>query len=247
MILAGCGRIAFDGSPGVDGGPGDDAPTIDAAADSSLVRRPAMFQDANGSSAAGTTLTIPWAAPVTDGSTIVVATLNFNAGAVAASTIGVRDDAGQVYVSANARATWTGTAGQVEIWYLPRSGPGPTKVSIDSSDATSRSAWLLEVANLDPDVPLDAVGVINNAATNGAPPAPMVIPTRSPALIVSVILITGAVTQIAAGNDFIALGSLNGDAAAYAIVDAAGTYGAVWDAPGSDNYGSSTAAFLGAD
>jgi hypothetical protein len=244
VILAGCGRLAFD-EPNADAAKAD-APSIDATGDAPTAR-PFLVQEAIKSGTNGTSLVVGLDMPVSPGSMLVVATLNFNIGGTAAATTGVADGAGNSFTSANARATWTGTEGQVEIWYLPSAGAGVTVVTIDSAALTSRSAWVLELGNMKADQPLDVVNVVSDGTTNGMPLAPTVSPSRAPAVIVSAILLSGAVTQVTSGNGFVPLPSINGDAAAYAIVDAPGTYGAVWDAPGSDNYGSSTAAFLGAD
>ena len=244
VILAGCGRLAFD-EPSADAAKAD-AAILDALVDGP-VPRPFLVQAVTASGTNSAVLLVGLNLPVTAGSMLVVTTLNFNVGGVAASTIDVSDDAGDVFTSTNARAMWTGDDGQVEIWYQPGAGGGATTVSIASSGLTSRSAWLLELANMEPVQPLDAVTVTNDGITNGAPIAPTVNPTRPPAVIISAILLSGAVTQVTSGNGFVPLPLINGDAAAYAIVDTPGMYDAAWDAPGSDNFGSSTAAFLGAD
>ena len=176
---------------------------------------------------------------------IVVATLNFNIPGVAEPIVSISDDVGNLYASADAAGTWSGQQGKVEIWFATETDAGARAVTVTSAAPTTRSVWVLEFANMAPVDAIDAAAGVSDLSTGGQPAAPVVTPGRAPAVVVSVILLTGMVTQVAAGSPFVPLPLLNGDAAAYQIVDAPGTYGAVWDAPGSDNYSSSTAAFLG--
>lgn len=238
LFLAACGRIGFEPQASIDS-------SLDGElATDAFVARPELVQ-ARGLRLGGPSTMAIGLAPTRAGSLLVVGTLNFNINAIAEPTVSITDDAGNTYVSANCRALWTGDDGAVEIWYASNARAGATTVTINSAGPTSRSTWVLEFANMDPSAPVDDVGTFNDAPGGGTVAGPSVSPSRPFAVIVSVILISGVVTQVSPGDEFINLEIINGDAAAYVITDRLGTYAASWDAPGSDNNSSSTAAFLG--
>ncbi len=206
--------------------------------------RPELVQVSTGSALSTSDATVGLA-PTRAGGLIVIATLNFNIGATAETVASITDDVQNDYVSAGARARWNGDEGAVEIWYAAGSRPGATSVTIASAGVTSRVAWALELANMEQVVPLEAVGQIDDVPPVGGMPAAPVVAVTGPAVVVSLIMVNGNVTEVVAGNPFSLLPAINGDGAAYAIVDAPGSYGAHLNAPGSGNYAAVTAAFRG--
>ncbi len=229
LLFAGCGRLGFapEASPDASG------------ARPELVQvRTTRDLDVNG-----TTVNL---APTRAGGLIAIATLSQNIGGTAESVVSIVDDAQNNYVFAGARALWNGDDGAVEVWYAASARPGARVVRIFSTGNTSRVAWALELANMKGTAPLEGVGKIDDQPSTGEGmlAAPMV-GVSGVAVVISLVMVNGNVTQVGADNPFALLPVINGDAAAYAIVDAPGSYGAIFDAPGSGNYAAVTAAFRG--
>ncbi len=233
LLLAACGRVGF--APEL---------TSDAAVADATVARPELVQVRTADDANVNASTVNLA-PTRAGGLIVIATLSHNIGSTSEVVAGITDDAQNSYVFAGARASWNGDDGVVEIWYAPNARPGASIVRIASTGLTTRVAWALELMNMEPTAPLVAVGQLDDQASTGSTPAAPVVGAPGGAVVVSLVMVNGTVTQVAAGNPFSLLPVINGDAAAYAIVDAPGSYGAVLEAPGSGNYGAVTAAFRG--
>lgn len=236
LVLAACGRLGFDPQASADAAVGE-TDASDAA-----VARPEVVQVRTANNADGTAITVNLD-PTRAGGLIVIATLCFNIGATFQPVLSVVDDVQNTYVSSGALARWNGDDGAVELWYAANARPGASLVRVASTGTTSRVAWALELANIAPTSPLESAVALEHLG-QAMPFAPDVSASGS-AAVVSLIMINGTITQVAAGNPFVLLPVINGDAAAYAIVDAPGTYGAVVDAPGSSSYAAITAAFRG--
>jgi hypothetical protein len=149
----------------------------------------------------------------------------------------IDDDAGSLYVSANA----TFTRGQVagEVWYVASGGGGATTLTITDSTAQQREVWFLEIAGVGV---LDARQTASDASETGMLVAPAVTPSRVPAVIVAVINVDSLPMDLS--PDFTPLPLLNGDPSAYAVVTAAGTYGPTWTTGVAAGYGAATLAFV---
>lgn len=236
LLLAACGRLEFDPQASAD------ATTGETDASDAFVARPELVQTmtANNTGAASLMVNL---APTRAGGLIVIATLCYNISATAEPVLSIADDVQNNYVSAGALAPWNGDDGAVEIWYAAGARPGASSVTISSTGVTSRVVWALELANIAPMAPLESAMQLEDPG--GSMPAAPVVGASGRAAVVSLFMVNGTITQIAAGNPFVLLPVLNGDAAAYAVVDAPGAYGAVVDAPGSGSYSAVTAAFRG--
>jgi hypothetical protein len=232
-VLAGCGRLSFDRATSEVM---DDARMGDSATDAARPL-PRLLQSASSEQLDSLVATVVLDQPTQAGSLLVVATLNYNLGDVAPLTTVTSD--GVPFTSANARALWNGDDGACEIWYAAVAA-GTTKVTLESPQLTNRYTWVLELANVST---LDEVGSVSNAMSTGSPQAPLVTLQRSPAVVVSILMIAGFAQGISAGNDFIPLPTIDGDSTAYRIADQPGSYGARWDSTGVV-YAASTAAFV---
>jgi hypothetical protein len=224
LWLTGCGRIGFD-ALGAD----SVVPADAAFATPQLVQT-----QLNGGT--GTSIGVVVTA-TTANSLVVVATGSWGPSSTIA---GVSDDAGNIYVSANARAT-TG-AGAGEIWYASNAAAGATTITVTWISSTNTEAWVAEVSAMDP-TPLDTVAVQSDGVITNPVSAPTVT-TTAPAFVVTML---GGVSSVGAIHaPFTAMPTLYGDDMAYTIATAAGAYGATWDDANVGAYHASTAAFKAA-
>jgi hypothetical protein len=235
LLFAACGRIGFDGVA-------DDAAPEPDTGDAAAVVLPEIknVQTGMDGPADVTMFGIP---STREGSLLILATVSFEIGGTGALVSSISSDVGDSFVSVGQVANWTGDDGRTEIWYAPDGKGGATQLTIQSEAVTQRELWFLEVANMDP-VPLDAAMAISDHPSDPMPGAPAITPTRRPALVVSIMQISGFLTEDGIASPFIALPVVNGDDAAYAIVTEPGAFGARWTAPGTDNYAAITAAFF---
>ena len=219
LLLGACGRVGFD-----------ETAIADAPAGLQVVQTAAMLATAGD-------ISVPLA-PTRAGSLIIVTSGNFGPPSTIAS---ISDDVGNVYVTANALSIATGLDVD-EIWYASAAKAGATTVTVHSAAASKREVWLLEVLGASA-APLEIVGVANNAAASTTPSSSPVTPTVVPALIVAVGDFDTGVSGLHAPSAFTALQILAGNDTAYQLVEAPGTYIAVWDDPSLGTYCTSAAAF----
>jgi hypothetical protein len=222
--LACCGRLSFDPmSHPVDG--------------SNAAVMPALVQT-QAETATGSTAGLP--IEPTQAGSLLVMMVSSDVGQVPVDAIS--DDAGNVYTSANVLAATPGLAADAEIWYAAASKPGGTVVSVTGSASTTRDVWFAEIGAatlvLDRAAPQDD-GMQTTADVHG----PSITPARTPALIVTMVVVNANISSLVAPSQFIGLPVEHGDDAAYALVDAAGTYSATWDASGSGPYCGAIASF----
>jgi hypothetical protein len=213
LVLAACGRMGFD-------------PIGDVSVDAAGATAPAMVQTSSGHSANGQAITATLA-PTGADRVVVIAAVVYDG---ASSITSIDDDAGTTYVTASARATAGGDA--TEIWYAPQPHAAATRVTVHLSDAVGGATWVAELAGVDPAMPTPAI--TSNEMSDTTIVAPAMITTLPDELVFSVAADSlGDITGLHAGNDFTALPVIAGDAAAYRIAIAPGSYAAEWD--GSTN------------
>jgi hypothetical protein len=211
VCIAGCGRVGFN-----DG--------LDASAamrDSGSVARdtsaptitPSVVQMTATSSASTVALEVTTAA-TGSGHLLVMVTDSWNDPQPAAA---ISDNAGNVYVSANAAA---GDGDDyIELWYVADSKPGATTITIQQTVSSTRDAWWLEAADVMTSAPVDVLATVNNGPQSSTTTAPAVTPTVFPSLVVSGTAIVGDAITLVSTN-YTALPVIDGNDAAFAIVTA---------------------------
>jgi hypothetical protein len=216
LLLAACGRIGFDTT--------------------AVTGVPAVVQSQS-------VLIIPPMTPVVGlsptlaGDVIAVATSNIDASDQ--PLVSISDNIGDTFQSAHCNYIFATTTG--EIWYAVTRGDA-LQISIVDSSPVRREIWVLEIAHADeliamtsvsnasaspvspidagPTAPVDASGDLIASA-----PTVTVTPTRVPAIVFS--LFNTGEEQALEGN-FTALPVLNGDDAAWLVVEAPGSYSPAW-------------------
>jgi hypothetical protein len=166
------------------------------------------------------------AIPATGTGHLMVVGLMFNGGTYATS---VSDDAGNAYVSADAKA-YVGNR-STEIWYAVNSKPGATVVTptfADSPVHVEITVWEVSgISNPAPDVTNTSSG---NVTLNNTP-GPAVVTTQAGDFIVSILFAVDSVfTGVSTGNDFTNDFMTNGNGWAHITSNSvpAGTYQASW-------------------
>jgi hypothetical protein len=245
VLAAGCGRVGFtalgDGSPHPHGdGGASDALSGDGGSGGSLalVTTGTAFLAPNGSTTATVTT-----APVGAGHLLIIPIVIY--ASTASSIVSVTDNAGNNYVSGGALCSAGSGNNSVgtDVWYAKNTTAGATMVSVTFSANRGAVVWLLEVAGADPAAPLEASAKVQLPGAATAP-APSVSTTSAHAVVVSVIGTTnGNVTSLQNGSPFTMFPLQSGNDAAYDLVNAPGSYGAVWNEGAQSNDCASTAAF----
>jgi hypothetical protein len=199
----------------------------------------AIVNKASGFGNPITNLTIP----ATGSGNLIAVAVMFN-GTTSVAT--VSDNAGNAYVSAQARSTVNQFS--AEIWYAVNSNSGATVVTPTfNSSPTHVEITEWEVSGLSTEAP-DATSIANGkvAANNTAGPA--VTTTHSGDFILSILLAgTANFTGITSGNEFTDDFTTNGNGWAHITSDSAtaGTHQASWyTASPTGPYCASTVAFL---
>ncbi len=219
LVLAGCGRVAFD-------------PTcVGSGSAIALVQKQALLVKTNP-------ITVPLA-PVHEGDLVVVATTNIDD---ATTTVGsITDDAGNSYATTMATDTCTsGVTVREEIWAGRALQGGATSLSIMSTAAVGRETWVFEIAGV---THVDVINTVSNGTAGTSVQAPAVIPTSVPAAVVSMANVPSMVTSLVLGDFEPQLG-LKGDDAAFAVASTPGPYGATWTIDVSGTYCAASAAFV---
>ena len=136
--------------------------------------------------------------PATGTGHLIVVALMFNGGTYAT---GVSDDAGNAYVSADAKA-YAGAL-STEIWYAVNSKPGATVVTPTFADSpTSVEITVWEVSGISTSPP-DVSNTSNGVFTLNNTPGPAVITTQAGDFIVSILFAVDTnVSGISTGNEF---------------------------------------------
>lgn len=184
------------------------------------------------------TLTIP----ATGTGNLIVVGLMFNGGTYA---IGVSDDAGNTYVSADAKA-YAGVD-STEIWYAVNSKPGATVVTPAFANSTTHveiTVW--EVSGLSTSAP-DVSSASSGNVTLSNTPGPAVVTAHAGDFIVSILFaLDTTFSGISTGNDFTDDFTTNGNGWAHITSNSvpAGTYQASWvTSTPQGEYCASTVAF----
>jgi hypothetical protein len=181
------------------------------------------------------------AIPATGTGNLIVVGLMFNGGTYVSA---VSDDAGNTYVSANAKGVVN--ASSTEIWYAVNSKPGATAITPTFADPATQvemAAWEVSgVSAATPDVSSTSSGM-TLANTAGS----AVTTTRGGDFIVSILFAADTnVSGISSGNEFTNDFITNGNGWAHITSNAteAGTHQASWltSAP-QGRYCTSTVAF----
>jgi hypothetical protein len=180
--------------------------------------------------------------PATGTGNLIVVALMFNNGTY---VTGVSDDAGNAYVSADAKA-YTGAL-STEIWYAVNSKPGATVVTPAFADFTTHveiTVW--EVSGISTSAP-DVTNAASGNVTLSNTPGPAVITTRAGDFIVSILFVVNTNTSgISMGNEFTNDFTTNGNGWAHITSNSApaGTHQASWITSTPQGvYCASTAAF----
>jgi hypothetical protein len=136
--------------------------------------------------------------PATGTGNLIVVALMFNGGTYVTA---VTDDAGNAYVSADARA-YVGIA-STEIWYAVNSKPGATVVTPTFADSTTHveiTVW--EVSGISTSAP-DVTNTSSGSLTLDNTPGPAVITTHPGDFIVSILFVVDTnISGISMGNEF---------------------------------------------
>jgi hypothetical protein len=193
----------------------------------------------NNASNAGpiTSLTIP----ATGTGNLIAVALMFNGGTYVNS---ISDNAGNVYVSANAKAIVDTES--TEIWYAVNSQPGATVVYPTFADSPTHveiTVW--EVSGISTSGP-DAVSTSSGNLTLVNTPGPAVVTTQTDDFILSVLFaVDSSISSISSGNQFTNDFTTNGNGWAHITSSSApaGTYQASWytSAPQGKNCASTVA------
>lgn len=176
----------------------------------------------NTSTAGSATLTIP----ATGTGNLIAVALMFNGGTYVNS---ISDDAGNVYVSANAKAA-VGN-GSTEIWYAVNSKPGATVVNPTFADSPTHveiTVW--EVSRISTSAP-DVANTSSGNLTLDNTPGPAVTTTQPDDFILSILFAVGtSISGISSGNEFTNDFMTDGNGWAHITSRSAraGTYQASW-------------------
>jgi hypothetical protein len=183
--------------------------------------------------------------PATGTGDLIVVGLMFNGGTYATS---VADDAGNTYVSANAKA-YVGEL-STEIWYAANSKPGATVVTPTFANSTTHveiTVW--EVSGV-PNTTADVVSTANGNVTLDNTTGPAVTTTKPGEFIVSILFVVNTnVGGISTGNNFTNDFMTNGNGWAHITSNSAkaGMQQASWSTPSPQGvYCASTVAFRAA-
>ncbi|MGB6259696.1 MAG: hypothetical protein WBG09_16225 [Candidatus Sulfotelmatobacter sp.] len=164
--------------------------------------------------------------PATGTGNLIVVALMFNGGTYVTS---VTDDAGNAYVSADAKA-YVGIA-STEIWYAVNSKPGATLVTPTFADSTTHveiTVW--EVSGISTSAP-DVTNTSSGSLTLNNTPGPAVITTHAGDFIVSILFaVDTTISGISPGNEFTNDFTTNGNGWAHITSNSvpAGTHQASW-------------------
>ncbi len=230
--LACCGRMRFDPTQGAL-----DGSAADGTSDSSSAGTPALVQ-AQTQLATGSTIGLP-IEPTQAGSLLVIMMSSIQ---TVQPVTSVDDDAGNTYVSANLESHATGLSADAEMWYASSAKPGATVVSVTSQASVMRGLWFVEVGGA-AGLALDQGMVLDDGMQVTTVMGPAITPSRLPAAIVTIAVVSGNISGLAPPTQFIGLPPQHGDDSAYALVATPGTYSAVWNATGTGPYCSAIAAF----
>ena len=197
----------------------------------------AIVNDASNAGAI-TNLTIP----ATGTGNLIVVALMFNGGTYAT---GVSDDAGNAYVSADAKAFITDHS--TEIWYAVNSKPGATVVTpafADSPTHVEITSW--EVSGISTSAP-DVTNTSSGHVTLNNTPGAAVSTAQAGDFIVSILFAAESIMSgISTGNEFTNDFTTNGNGWAHITSNSvpAGTHQASWSTSAPQGlYCSSTVAF----
>lgn len=192
----------------------------------------------NSASNAGSNLAIS----STGAGNLIVVGLMFNGGTYAT---GISDDAGNTYVSANAKSS--DGLQSTEIWYAVNSKPGATTVNPTFADSPTQveiTVW--EISGM-PNATPDVVGTANGSVTLANTTGPAVTTTKAGDLILSILFVLDTnVSGISSGNDFTNDFMTNGNGWAHITSNSSqvGTHQASWSTPSPQGaYCASTVAF----
>ncbi len=262
MCLGGCalfpdlGALAEEDAATFDAGAdaSKDAATFDAGADASKDAG-SETGTSDATDAAPASIALVQSTGDTTPTTSTSLTVNINASgsghllvvaltqetAATATVAGVTDDVGNTYVSANQRSVDSSCDNTAELWYAAASKPGAKKVTVAMSANVGFEVWIAELSGISTQSPL-VTGAATSGGSQTSVPAPPVNVTAVPALVVSVASSCGAISGIQNGNPFMPLMIQDDQDTAYAIVSAAGSYGATWSYSGG-TWNASTAEF----
>jgi hypothetical protein len=164
--------------------------------------------------------------PATGTGNLIAVALMFNGGTYVNS---ISDDAGNVYVSANAKAVVGGSS--TEIWYAVNSKPSATVVTPTFADLTTHveiTVW--EVSKISTSAP-DAANTSSGSLTLDNTPGPAVTTTQADDFILSILFAADtSISGISSGNKFTNDFMTNGNGWAHITSSSApaGTYQASW-------------------
>jgi hypothetical protein len=186
------------------------------------------------------------AIPDTGTGNLIVVGLMFNGGTYATS---ISDDAGNTYVSANAKAYFGGES--TEIWYAVNSEPNATVVTPTFADSPTHveiTVW--EVSGIS--VPaLDVTNTSSGSVTLDNTPGPAVTTAQAGEFVVSILFaVDASFSGISTGNEFTNDFTTNGNGWAHITSNSApaGTQQASWFTSAPQGvYCASTVAFRPAE
>jgi len=237
LAVCACGHRGFDATA-------VDAPAADASAADAAPVSPALVAV---DTIYATTSSIAVPATIAAGHLVVVVVDLFDSGfSVASVGDGV---AGDVYVSANARAIFSAGAmgtSATEIWYTTTTQPSAGSVNVTLTGAVQSFVWVAEFEGIVPTSPLDTVAHTDSGNASTAVAGASVTTASADELVVSIVSLDDSVTGIESGNPFIALPPQGGDDAAYVVAAQPGSYAPVWVLANAAIYCSSTVAFRAA-
>jgi hypothetical protein len=180
--------------------------------------------------------------PGTGTGNLIVVALMFNEGTYVTS---VSDDAGNAYVSADAKAYTSALS--TEIWYAVNSKPGATVVTPAFAESTSHveiTVW--EVSGISNSAP-DVTNTLSGSVTLDNTPGPAVITSHAGDFIVSILFaVDTSISGISTGNEFTNDFTTNGNGWAHITSNSApaGTHQASWvTSTPQGGYCASTVAF----
>lgn len=221
--VAACGRLGFDPmftSTGADGGADTQA------------GGPMIVQSQSMYSTNATTTMLPITATQPNDLLVVLTVDVFDVSPL--STI--NDSAGDAYVSAS--STFTEQSAFGETWYAPSGAGGATSLTITENANHDREVWFLELSGAST---LDTTNQVSDQTYSATITAPRVTPTHLPAVILSIVKLSGDVSSTA--PPFTALSPLSGDDVAYMTVATTGSYGPTYTISVAGTYGAATLSF----
>jgi len=190
----------------------------------------------------GTTCTIP----ATGAGHLIAVGWQTGSMANTAATIGVSDNAGNVYFEA-ARAIDSSAGAVVDLWYAKNSSAGATTINITPSETVTNAGVVVwEFAGVDPNSSLDQTAVLNNQPVSSTVTGGSISTSASNEAVISLAAASGGNLVLAAGSAFTSDSTLKGNGWSHAVPSSAGAYSAQWVENPSGTFAGASASFRAA-